>query len=229
MVDPALLRNATFRAAVGGNMVCSFALIGNAVFMTAYLQLVLGHSPLSAALWSLAPTLGVAVAAPFAAPLGRRLGRSRAAAAGMAAAALGFVLLTTVGTDALVPTLVGAGALATGLVVTMTICAELVLAALRPEQAGAGAAVSEAATELGAVYRAYAGDHLAAGDAHGPAGQSLAGAAALAGRLTGHAADHLLGVARDAFVHGLHLAAAAGAVLLLVAAVASWMGARTTD
>jgi DHA2 family multidrug resistance protein-like MFS transporter len=242
MVDPALLRNATFRAAVGGNMVCSFALIGNAVFMTAYLQLVLGHSPLSAALWSLAPTLGVAVAAPFAAPLGRRLGRSRAAAAGMAAAALGFVLLTTVGTDALVPTLVGAGALATGLVVTMTICAELVLAALRPEQAGAGAAVSEAATELGgalgiallgsigaAGYRAYAGDHLAAGDAHGPAGQSLAGAAALAGRLTGHAADHLLGVARDAFVHGLHLAAAAGAVLLLVAAVASWMGARTTD
>jgi DHA2 family multidrug resistance protein-like MFS transporter len=242
MIDPALLRNHVFRAAVGGNMVCTFALVGNAVFMTAYLQLVLGYSALTAALWSLVPTAGVGAVAPFASTLGHRLGRPRAAALGMAAAAAGFVVLTTIGTDALVPTLVGAGVLAAGLVLTMTLCAELVLAALRPEQAGAGAAVSEAATELGgalgiallgsigaAGYRAYAGDHLAGADAHGPAGQSLAGAAGVAVHVAGSAGDHLLAVARDAYVHGLHLAALAGAVVLLAAAVGTWLGGRATD
>jgi DHA2 family multidrug resistance protein-like MFS transporter len=242
MIDAALLRNRVFRAAVGGNMVCTFALVGNAVFMTAYLQLVLGYSPLTAALWSLVPTAGVGAVAPFASTVGVRIGRRRAAALGMAAAAIGFGVLTTIGTDALVATLIGAGVLAAGLVLTMTLCAELVLAALRPDQAGAGAAVSEAATELGgalgiallgsigaAGYRSWAGDHLAGADTHGPAGQSLAGAVGAAGRLGGAAADHLLAVARDAFVHGLHLAALAGALVLVAAAVGTWLGGRATD
>jgi len=231
MIDPALLRNRAFLGAVGGNVVCSFALIGNAVFMTAYLQLVLGHSALTAALWSLVPTAGVAAAAPFAAPLGERLGRPRAAALGLAVAACGFLVLTRVGTDALVPVLVGGGVLATGLVVTMTTCAELVLAALRPEEAGAGSAVSEAATELGgalgiallgslgaAGYRGFAADR----GLDGPEGESLAGAVGVAARLPEEAGDHVLAVARAAYVHGLHVAAVAGAVLLVVAAVTAW-------
>ena len=46
--------------------------MGNAVFMTAYLQLVLGYSPLRAALWSLVPTVGVGLSAPFASGLAHR-------------------------------------------------------------------------------------------------------------------------------------------------------------
>lgn len=235
MVDPALLRNRVFRAAVVGNVVCAFALIGNAVFMTSYLQLVLGYGPLTAALWSLVPTVGVGAAAPFAAGLGQRFGRPRVAGAGLALGAAGFLVLTGIGTHALVPTLVGAGVLAAGLVMTMTICAELVLAALRPEEAGAGAAVSEAASELGgalgiallgsigaAAYQSRAADSLPSDVVQGPAGDSLAGAAAVAARLPDGVAAAVLDAARAAYVHGLHVAAVVGAVVLAGAAVGAF-------
>jgi len=211
MIAPALLRNRRFRAALAGNVVCAFALIGNAVFMTGYLQLVLGHDALEAAWWSLVPTVAVGFSAPFAAGLGQRFGQARVAAGGLVVGATGFVVLTTIGTHSLVATLVGGGALAAGLVLTMTICAELVLAALQPEEAGAGAAVSEAASELGgalgiailgsigaAAYHASAAAHLPAALAAGPAGDSLPGALTVAG-------------------HGPH------------AAVAAWRGSRLAE
>ena len=69
MIDADLLRNRVFTTAVGTNAISTFALVGNAVFMTAYLQLVLGYSPLRAALWSLVPTVGVGFSAPFASGL----------------------------------------------------------------------------------------------------------------------------------------------------------------
>ena len=99
------------------------------------------------------------------------------------------------------------------------------LAAVKPEQAASGAAVSEAGTELGgalgiallgsigtAAYRSYAGDHLPADAVHGPAASSLAGALGQGGEV--------LAVARDAYVHGLHVAAVAGAAVLLLSAAA---------
>ena len=209
---------------------CSFALIGNAVLMTAYLQLVLGYGPLEAALWSLVPTAAVGSTAPFAAGLGQRFGMARVAAAGLGVGAAGFVVLATVGTDALVLGLVGGGVLAAGLVATMSLCGELVLGSLRPSEAGVGAAVSEAASELGgalgiallgsiaaAGYRADATAHLPADVASGPAGESLAGAYAVA-------SDAVLGLARAAYVHGMHLAVVAGAVVLVLAAAGMLVG-----
>jgi DHA2 family multidrug resistance protein-like MFS transporter len=232
MIDPALLRNRLFRGALLGNVVCAFALIGNAVFMTGYLQLVLGYGALEAAWWSLVPTAAVGLVAPFAAGLGQRFGRPAVGAGGLATGALGFLVLTTIGTDSLIGPLVGGGVLAAGLVLTMTVCAELVLAALRPEEAGAGAAVSEAVTELGgalgiailgsvgaAAYHSSAVADLPATVAAGPAGESLPGALALAGHRPDAAA--LLDLARAAYVHGLHVAAVVGAVVLLVAAAAA--------
>ncbi|MGY2876620.1 MFS transporter, DHA2 family, multidrug resistance protein [Marmoricola sp. URHA0025 HA25] len=235
MIDPALLRNGLFRAALLGNVVCAFALIGNAVFMTGYLQLVLGYDALRAAWWSLVPAVAVGFTAPFAATLGQRFGRGVVATGGLVAGAVGFGVLTTIGTDSLWAGLAGGGVLAGGLVLTMTVCAELVLAALRPEEAGAGAAVSEAASELGgalgiavlgsigaAAYQASAAVHLPVATAQGPAGQSLAGAVGVAAHLSDGSA--LLQVARAAYVHGLHVAAVTGGVILLLAAAAAWRG-----
>ncbi|HET6154272.1 MAG TPA: MFS transporter [Marmoricola sp.] len=232
MIDVRLLRNVAYRTAVAGNAVCAFALIGNAVFMTAYLQLVLGYSPLASALWSLVPTIGVGLAAPFATGLGRRHGRAEVAGAGLVTGALGFVVLTTIGTGSLVPTMLGAGLLAAGLVVAMTLCGELVLGALDPAEAGAGAAVSEASSELGgALGIAVLGSIGAAGyqaSAHlpGAAGDSLAGAAAVAARLHGAAGQAVLSAGRTAYVHGLHTAALVGAAVLLSAAAGLWAGRR---
>jgi DHA2 family multidrug resistance protein-like MFS transporter len=239
MVDPALLRNRRYRTAVAGNALATFALVGNAVFMTAYLQLVLGYEPLVAALWSLLPSLGVGAAAPAAGAAVKRVGAVTVAAVALVLAAAGFVVLTRIGTDSLLPVLAGASLLACGLVAVMTVASDVVMSALDPERAGAGAAVSEASSELGgalgiailgsvgtAAYGAYAGAHLPAGLADGPAGQSLPGALGQAPTLPTEIGAQVVATARTAYVHGLHVAAAAGAAALLVGAVTLVVGAR---
>ena len=159
----------------------------------------------------------------------------------MVVAAAGFGILTQAGTDSLVLVLVGAGVLACGLVGTMTVGSELVLAAVKPEQAGSGSAVSEAGTELGgalgiallgsigtAAYRSYAGDHLPTEAVHTSAAGSLPGALTTAAGMPGGLAEQVLAVSRDGYVHGLHVAALAGAAVLLVAAVGLLISPRPT-
>jgi DHA2 family multidrug resistance protein-like MFS transporter len=236
LVSPALLRNVRYRGAVGVNALATFALVGNAVFMTGYLQLVLGYSPLTAALWSLLPSVGVGAAAPLAGVVARAKGRRPVAAGGLAIAGGGFVMLSQVGSDSLVLLILGAGLLASGLVAVMTVASEQVLASVEPAQAGAGAAVSEAATELGgalgiailgsigaAAYHSYAGDHLPVAIASGPAGDSLPGALDAAAGLDPAVGVDVLAVARDAFVHGLDTVSIVGATLLLAAAAVIWL------
>ena len=233
LIDPALLRNRAFGTAVAGNALATFAIVGNAVFMTGYLQLVLGQSPLTAALWSLVPSVAVGAAAPAAVAAARRVGHAPVAVAGLLVGVAGFVVLTRVGVDSLVLTLVGAGLLASGLVAVMSMAGEQVLAAVEPSRAGAGAALSEAATELGgalgiailgsvgaAAYRSYASSHLPPGAASGPAGESLSGAWGAAASMPGPLAGQVLDVARAAYVEGLGTAALVGALLLGAAALA---------
>jgi DHA2 family multidrug resistance protein-like MFS transporter len=239
MVDPALLRNRRYRTAVAGNALATFALVGNAVFMTAYLQLVLGYEPLVAALWSLLPSLGVGVSAPTASALARRFGVVAVSASALVVAAGGFVVLTGTGTSSLVLVLVGASLLACGLVAVMTVASDVVMASLDPDRAGAGAAVSEASSELGgalgiallgsvgtAAYHSYAVRHLPASVAAGPAGHSLAGALAQASALPDGLAAQVVATAQAAYVHGLHVAACCGAVALVAGAVTLVAGSR---
>lgn len=240
MVPPALLRNRGYCTALLGNTICSFALVGNAVLFTAYLQLVLGYDPLTAALWSIAPTVCVGAVAPFAATLGVHPGKPVAAALGLTVGACGFGMLATVGTSSLMMALIGAGVLAAGLVVTMTLASELVLSSVDEGQAGGGASVSEAASELGgalgiallgsvaaAGYRARAHETLPASAVHGPAGESLAQAAGFAAGLPNPLAHQVLSAARASYVHGVHLAVLTGMALLVTAAVVLWRSRRT--
>jgi MFS transporter, DHA2 family, multidrug resistance protein len=242
MVDPALLRNRRYRTAVAGNALATFALVGNAVFMTAYLQLVLGYQPLVAALWSLLPSLGVGASAPSAAALVRRFGAVAVSATALLVAASGFVLLTRADTSSLVLVLVGASLLACGLVAVMTVAADAVMASLDPTRAGAGAAVSEASSELGgalgiallgsagaAAYHSYAASHLPASLAAGAAGNSLPGALAQAANRPPGVAAQLVSTAQAAYVHGLHVAAVVGAAALVAGAAALVAGSRHPD
>jgi DHA2 family multidrug resistance protein-like MFS transporter len=94
--------------------------------------------------------------------------------------------------------------------------------------------VSEAGAELGgalgiallgsigtAAYRSFAADHLPSGAVHGPAASSLAGAFGQGARV--------LAVARDAYLHGLHVAALSGAAILVAAALAVLVTNPTTS
>jgi DHA2 family multidrug resistance protein-like MFS transporter len=239
LLPPGLLRNRRYTAAVVANAVATFAIVGNAVFMTAYLQLVLGKSPLEAALWALAPTVVVGAAAPAATALAARSGARSVIVGGLVVGAGGFLLLTRAGTDSLWLVLAGAGVLAAGMVGVMAVAGERLLGALEPTQAGVGSAVSEAATELGGAlgiallgslgalaYRASADTQLPSVVAGTPARESLPGALAVAHQLPGPVADTVVAAARSAYVHGLHVAATGGLALLLVAAALGWLVSR---
>lgn len=233
MLDLHLFVGRLLRGSVALNTVAMFALVGNAIFLTQFLQSVLDMSPMAAALWSLAPSVAVGAAAPTAAVLARRFGAARVMAAGFGVGAAGFFLLTAVEpASPLVLLLIAAGLIAAGLVVVMTLVTENVMAAMDPARAGSAAAVLETSGELGgalgiailgsigaAVYRSSIRlpDEVPAAAAITARG-TLAGAAVVTGELPGPVGASVLAAGRSAFTAGLHGVGYTAAGLLLVAA-----------
>jgi len=212
------------------NSVAMFALVGFAIFMTQFLQSVLGMRPLEGALWSLVGSAGVMVAAPIATVLGQRgVPKAYLVAGGFLMAAMGFGVMSRVtGDSPLWVVLVGASVEAGGLVVVMSLGTELVVGAAPPERAGTASALVETSSELGgaigiallgslgaAIYRADMAESV------GGARETLGGALALARSLPRDAAGPLIETARAAFTHGMRgVALAAVGVMVLAAALA---------
>ncbi|MCX5130670.1 MULTISPECIES: MFS transporter [unclassified Streptomyces] len=228
LISPALFRGRGFAPAVVLNLVSSFGMMGSAFFTTQYLQSVLGKSSMSAALWSLLPTVLVGVAAPVAAQLVEKgVHRAHVVAGGFAVAACGYALLALAGTDSLWLVLAGAGVLASGIVTVMSQMMDLALGTVPLGNSGSAASLLETGAEFGgalgmavlgsvgtAVYR-----HDIPAGAPAAAHETLGGALAVAGQLPGDAGRALTAAAREAFTHGMQAAAVAGAVLLVAAAL----------
>jgi DHA2 family multidrug resistance protein-like MFS transporter len=238
MVDLRMVANRMFGGSLLANTLAMFALVGNAIFMTQYLQLVLGMAPLRAALWSLVPSVAVAGAAPLATTLAGRMPRGRIMVGGFCGATFGFVLLSQVSAHSpLALVIAGAGVLAFGLVVILTLVTDQVLSVVRPERAGAASALVETTSEFGgalgiavlgsigaAVYGDRLADRLPAGLSPADlaaARQGLAGAVSTSAHLHGATADRVLAVARGAFSSGLDTAMWVGAAVLVAAAIAT--------
>ncbi|WP_431679338.1 MFS transporter [Kitasatospora sp. KL5] len=238
LIDPALFRIRTFTGAITVNTVAMFAMMGFTLFTSQYLQLVKGMSPLTASLWALLPSVGVGAAVGAVGALAGKVRPAPLMTAGFLVGAAGYGLMTLVAPDSpLWLPLTAAGVIAAGTVGTMTLTAEMVVSAAPPEQAGAASAASETATELGgslgiavlgtagaAVYKARLEDGLPAGvtgDAARAAYDTLGGAVTAAAQLGGRTGEALLDTARTAFADGMHLAAAAGVVFLVCAALAA--------
>lgn len=234
MLDLTLLGERRFGMSVWTNLVCMFALLGNSILMTQYLQSVLDYSPLRAALWSLLPTVVVAAIAPTAAVIAQRAGRPVVIAGGMAIGAGGFaVLATCADVDSLAIVLVGAALLAAGVVAATSMIADYVVSVAPADRTGATSGLLETSSELGgalgiavlgsvvnAVFRTSFPADLAGGEA----ARSLAGAVATAQHLPAAHAEAILDAARRSFVDGLGVAAWCGAATLLVTAVlAGWL------
>ncbi|MGW7333680.1 MFS transporter [Streptomyces sp. NPDC054840] len=226
MVSRALFAGRGFGAGIGLNTIAAFAMMGSAYFTTQYLQSVLGMSPLEAALWSLAPSVVIGAAAPVGAALARRTDRAHVIAGGFVLAAAGFALMALVDTDSLWLILTGAGILASGIVTVMSLVSDMALASAPAEKAGSAASLLETGQEFGgalgmallgslstAVYR----NDLA--DSEPGVRETLGGAVATAHHIGGPAGEHVLTLAREAFVHGMQYAAWGGTALLLAAAV----------
>jgi DHA2 family multidrug resistance protein-like MFS transporter len=246
MIDLDLLANRAYGGSLVANTVAMFALVGNAVFMTQYLQSVLGQSPLVAALWSLVPSVVVGAAAPLAASLGKSHGRARVMSGAFVVGAGGFAVLSRVHADSrIIVLLVGAALLAAGLVAVLSLVTEVVMGAVSPERAGSASAVMETMSEFGgamgiavlgsigsAVYGSRMADSLPAGlpaSAANAASDTLAGATVVAGRLPEVAGADLLHAARVAFSDGLDAVSVVGCVILLAAAVMCAVLLRRSD
>jgi MFS transporter, DHA2 family, multidrug resistance protein len=245
MVDLAMFRQRAFAGSVGANLAGMFGMAGFAIFTTQYLQSVLGMTPLAGALWSLLPSVGVAIAVPMATQLAQRgVHRAYLIGAGFLVAAAGFGVLSRVGAATpLWVVLVGAGLMASGIVVVMSLSTEMMTGAVDAQRVGIASALQETGAELGgalgiailgsigtALYRGEMTGGAPAGvpgAAWHAAGQTLSGALSVAGQLPGPIGDGLRSTARAAFMQGMHGAGLAAALVMAVAGVATVLALRT--
>ncbi|WP_059034839.1 MFS transporter [Gordonia desulfuricans] len=234
LVDLGLLGDRRFSVSVWTNLICMFALLGNSILVTQYLQSVLGLDPLVAALWSVLPSVAVALAAPAAAIVAGRWGRPAVMAAGLVFGAAGYAVLAGLtGQHSLVVVLVASGMLAAGIVATTSVVADHVIGVAPRDRVGATSGLLETSSELGGalgiavlgsvvnvVYRTV----FPAGLGPVEAGRSLAGAvgsvgSGSAGSMPGAEAADVLDAARHAFVTGMTAAAWTGAAVLMSTAI----------
>ncbi len=233
LLDMRLFRDRGFSGAVLADLLTILGLSGVVFFLSQYLQLVQGRGPLEAGLAELPAAVGAVVAGLLAGTAARRYSVRAVVSGGLAGIGLSLGALTLVDQSTGYP-LLGAALLVVGVGagLAFTVTSDVILAGVPKEQAGAAAAVSETAYELGAalgiallgsvvtgVYRDFNAPPGTPAEAH----ESLGGAVETAASLPTPTGDALLNAAREAFTDGIALAAGAGAVVLLAAAGAAWV------
>ena len=238
MLDIRYFRNPAFSAGTGGMVLVFLAMFGVMFLITQYFQLVLGYSPLSAALRLLPIAPIMIVVAPLTPRLSARFGAHRTVAFGMALITAGMLMFQRLDPHtAYLYVLVCLLPLVSGIALAMSPMTAAIMSAVPPRRAGAGSAMNDATRELGAAlgvavlgsvaasrYTASLGHALTglSSSARSAARASIAGALHVAAGLHGPAAHTLASAAKSAFVDGVHLAAIAGAVLAAVAAFATY-------
>jgi DHA2 family multidrug resistance protein-like MFS transporter len=245
LIDVTLFRIPAFSASLVAYLLSIFVVVGYFLFIAQYLQLVLGLSPLIAALWSLPSAVGFIVGSTVAPKLIYRFRPSVVMGTGLVTAAVGIGMLIFLGTTGLGDLLLLAVAstiISTGLGPVITLATELIVGSAPPEQAGAATGMSETSGELGgalgiailgsigtAFYRSEiagsvpSGVPAAAADA---ARDTLGGALAVAATLPETVGAALVAVAQTAFLDALHFVAALSAVGAVVTAVVAAMALR---
>ena len=237
LIDVRALRERRTGGSILINLIGTFALMASSVVITQFLQSVLGLDPLIAALWSVAPAVGVGAAAPIAGALAGRVGRPAVMAGGLLVSAGGFAVLTQVQLDGFLPlavALVGAGLVAAGLVSVTTLVADYVMGVTPIERAGAVGGLIETSSELGgafgiailgtvlaAVYHAAAGHLLPAsltGAARTAAEQTIA-AAGVTAEHAGALGGAIMSASRAAYMTGMHTTSLVGCGILVITAV----------
>ena len=238
MLDAGLFRTPAFTAVSATTLALGAGMFAVMLFITVYLQNVLGYSPLQGGLRVLPITAPV-----FLVPLAlRRLGvplvSGKVIAAGCGLAAAGLLAMTAAGAatswTAMVPGMVIAG---TGVGMANPAIAATALAVVSPLRSGLAAGVSNTCrlsglavgiALLGALFRGAISATLGPADHSGQAAAltgtgQIGRAAALIGSRGGRA------LAGEAFTSGLHLIMITGAAITLAGALIALAFIRTTD
>jgi MFS family permease len=218
-----------------------FALFGFIFLVTQYLQLVKGYSALQAGVRTLPFAFAMVAAAVTSPKVVQRVGTKLVVATGLGLMAGGFAIAAT--NDASTSYYVIATAMVFmgfGLGSAAAPATESILDSLPKEKAGVGSAVNDTTREVGGtlgvavlgsimasvyggrIVDALSGTPLPAG-LRAAAGDSLAAALQIAGRVGGAAGQGIVVTAQDAFVHAFQIGsvvtgavALAGALLALL-------------
>jgi MFS transporter, DHA2 family, multidrug resistance protein len=246
LIDPGLFANRTFTAALSINTIDFFVGFGVVLFMTQYLQLVIGVSPLQAGLW-LVPWACAIIVGSMLTPLFVRIARPAfVMACGLVVAAIGFGVLARLSWSPGLAMVVGASVLFSfGLAPMTTLATDIMMGAVRPERAGAASAVSETSSEFGgalgiavlgaigtAVYRGQLAASMpsnVSSDASAAARSTLGTALVIADRLPNDTGRELMRAAQGAFTHSFEAIAAVCAVLVMATAVMAILWLRHSD
>jgi MFS transporter, DHA2 family, multidrug resistance protein len=249
LLDLRLFRVPAFSAALTTNVLSFFVGFGALLFVAQYLQLVLGLSPLQAGLWLVPSSAAFILGSMLTPVLARRLRPAFVMAGGLALAAVGFLLLTQLGSATGLAVLVtGSVVFSVGLAPVDTLAADLTVGAASAERTGAASAISETGAEFGgalgiailgvvgtAAYRVQVAEAVPAGvppQAAAAARDTLGGAVAAAGQLPDQLGRALLEAARQAFTQGLHVAfavSASAAIGVAILAVVLLRGVRPSS
>ncbi|QDY11774.1 MFS transporter [Micromonospora sp. HM134] len=229
LIDLRLFRNRALTTALVAMLFSMLIAGGTYLFVTQYLQLVVGLSPLRAGLWLLPAAIALIVTSMLSPVLAGRFAPAHVVAAGLAVSAVGHLSLALIGSEGgLTQLVVGFLLVYAGGGPLIALGTDIVVGSAPPEQAGSASAVSETSTELGMalgvailgsigtiVYRSQVTvpEGAAAGD-------TLATAVAAAERLPGEVGATLLASAREAFTDGLNVIGTISTVITVLLAVA---------
>jgi DHA2 family multidrug resistance protein-like MFS transporter len=234
MLDLALLRMPTISAVIVFGLAVGFVMGGTGLMIALYLQLVEGFTPLQVGLWLLLPTVGLMIGSNAGPAIARNVRPAYVMAGGVTVSAIGSLLLTQVDRSAgIALLLVSMGVIFLGTSPGGSLASFLMMTSAPPEKAGSAASLQSTGGEFGiALGVALLGSTAAAlyrGAVNLPAevpvtpaavaGESIAGAEAVARTLPGPVGTQLLESARDAFTHALHVIGGINAVLFLGLAV----------
>ena len=238
LIDLRLFRRPAYGVAVSAALVAMFVTAALSLVFAQYFQLVLGWSQLRSGLAGLPGALAAVLGGGAAAPAVAAWGHRRVVPLGLALMGLGCLLYLPVGVTADYPlVLLPMAVFGSGAGMSVAVTNHTVVEAFPPGRAGAAAAVSETAFEVGAalgialigsvqgaVYRARL--VLPGGltdDQAARLRESLAGG--LAGPTA--ASARALAAARQSFVDGVHVAALSCAAVALLPAAAALVALRS--
>lgn len=242
LLDLALFKQRAFAVTAVAMLTSMFIAGGTYLFVTQYLQLVAGFSPMQAGLWLLPAAGGLILTSMLAPALARKVKPHYVVVGGLLISAVGQVMLATVGTDDLTLLVVGFMLMYSGGGPMISLGTDLIIGSAPPEQAGSASSISESATELGMALGVAAlgslGTLVYRGLAVVPAGtpadlaaavrDTLSSAAAAVQGLPTEVAAAILAPNQAAFVGGLNVLGWVSGALTLALAALMIIGNRET-
>ena len=221
MLQMRFFRNRAFSGASVAIALVFFALMGTIYFLTQYIQLVMGYSPLAAGLRIAPIALGLMLGAGMSPKLNGRFGTKVMVPVGLAIVAGALTLLAQADVDS------GYGLIASVLVLmglgmgtAMAPATDSVMGSLPLEKASVGSAMNDTTRQVGgALGIAVLGSLLTAGYRDHLDPQAPAQARDSLGAAMHESSTHVVDAAQHAFVSGMSSTALVAAAIALVGAL----------